>query len=132
MKVTMVASFDRTVTHYEDPSAAMPNQEKNGYHHRAREEHKENMFKIRRPLFYPILVTFANSVVKLIALDKPSANELSLEKFPKRLVNFSLFLTQVNIGHEQLVLLEYLAVFRFDVVANRHSTVLVHDFLAFL
>lgn len=132
MKVTMVASFDRTVTHYEDPSAAMPNQEKNGYHHRAREEHKENMFKIRRPLFYPILVTFANSVVKLIALDKPSANELSLEKFPKGLVNFSLFLTQVDIGHEQLVLLEYLAVFRFDVVANRHSTVLVHDFLAFL
>jgi hypothetical protein len=132
MKVTMVASFDRTVTHYEDPSAAMPNQEKNGYHHRAREEHKENMFKIRRPLFYPILVTFANSVVKLIALDKPSANELSLEKFPEGLVYFSFFLTQVDIGHEQLVLLEYLAVFRFDVVANRHSTVLVHDFLAFL
>ena len=68
MKVTMVASYDRTVTHYEHPSAAMPNQEKNGYHHRAREEHKENMLKIRRPLFYPILVTFANSVVKLIAL----------------------------------------------------------------
>ena len=44
----------------------MPNQEKNGYHHRAREEHKENMFKIRRPLFYPILVTFANSVVKFV------------------------------------------------------------------
>ena len=66
MKVTMVASFDRTVTHYENPSAAKPNQEKNGYHHRASEEHKENMFKIRRPLFYPILVTFANSVVKFV------------------------------------------------------------------
>ena len=61
-----VASFDRTVTHQEDPSA-VPNQEKNRYHHRAREEHKENMFKIRRPLFYPILVTFANSVVKFVA-----------------------------------------------------------------
>ena len=66
MQVTIVASFDRTVTHYEDPSAAKPNQEKNGYHHRASEEHKENMFKIRRPLFYPILVTFANSVVKFV------------------------------------------------------------------
>ena len=60
------------------------------------------------------------------------ANELSLKKFPKRFVYFGFFLTQVDIGHEQFVLLENLAVARFNVIANRYPTVLVNDFLAFL
>ena len=63
--------------------------------------------------------------------NQAQANELSLEKFPKRFVDFGFFLTQVNIGHEQFVLLENLAVARFNVIANRYAPVLVHDFLAF-
>ena len=59
------------------------------------------------------------------------ANELLLKKFPKRFVYFSFFLTEVDIGHEQFVLLENLAVARFNVVANRYTPVLVNDLLAF-
>ena len=56
----------------------------------------------------------------------------SLEKFPKRFVYFSFFLTQVDIGHQQFVLLENLAVTRFNVIANWNTPVLVNNFLAFL
>ena len=65
-------------------------------------------------------------------LNESGLRRNSLEKLPKRFVYFSFFLTQVDIGHEQFVLLENLTVARFNVIANRYTPVLVNNFLAFL
>jgi hypothetical protein len=54
-----------------------------------------------------------------------------LKEFPKRFVDLNFPLSQIDVGHEQLMLFEDFAVTRFDVVANRHAPVLIDDFLAF-
>ena len=61
-----------------------------------------------------------------------TSSRSSSEQFSKSVVDFHFSLPQIHVGHQQLVLFEQLAVPGFDVIADGHPAVLIHDFLPFL
>jgi hypothetical protein len=134
MEVTIVVLFYETVTHHGNPSASEPqpkdppltsppsetvsqSRKMHNCHSEQSEESNVSCHLLKRdPSAIASGMTLRHSLSRgreerghAIGVNSVSS-KLSSKKLTKRLVYFSFLLTQVDIGHEQLVLLENLAV----------------------